>query len=150
MKYVLDSNILLYIVRNNLIIDLELRRLGVYKPNTALVSIVSVAEILSISMQNTWGDAKKNLFESLIKMFKPIPIINRDLLNAYVEIDTYSRGKLIERPLPRGHTARTMGKNDLWIAATTYLTQTDLITNDSDFDHLDGIFFNVIKLSPTV
>jgi tRNA(fMet)-specific endonuclease VapC len=46
-------------------------------------------------------------------------------------------------------TARTMGKNDLWIAATTHLTKADLISNDNDFDHLDGVYFKVIKI-PTI
>ena len=81
----------------------------------------------------------------MVLNLRPIPIIKRELLDAYAEIDTYSKGKLIERPLPTGLTARKMGKNDLWIAATTYLTQATLITNDNDFDHLDGIYFKIIK-----
>ena len=82
----------------------------------------------------------------MVANLRPIPIIKRDLLDAYAEIDTYSKGKLAERPLPTGHTARKMGKNDLWIAATTHLTQATLITNDNDFDHLEGIYFSIIKL----
>lgn len=82
----------------------------------------------------------------MVANLRPIPIIKRDLLDAYAEIDTYSKGKLAERPLPTGYTARKMGKNDLWIAATTHLTQANLITNDNDFDHLEGIYFSIIKL----
>jgi tRNA(fMet)-specific endonuclease VapC len=43
-----------------------------------------------------------------------------------------------------------MGKNDLWIAATTHLAQASLITTDADFDHLNGLYFPVIKLSSQV
>lgn len=36
-----------------------------------------------------------------------------------------------------------MGKNDLWIAATTSVLKAKLLTTDNDFDHLDGVFFEV-------
>jgi len=39
-----------------------------------------------------------------------------------------------------------MGKNDLWIAATALLTNSKLITTDSDFRHLDDTFFEVILI----
>ena len=39
-----------------------------------------------------------------------------------------------------------MGKNDLWIAATTYVAGAKLITADKDFDHLDGEYFEVIYI----
>ncbi|MGI9065443.1 MAG: hypothetical protein ACR2HX_03440 [Pyrinomonadaceae bacterium] len=48
-----------------------------------------------------------------------------------------------KRPLPDGQTARVMGKNDLWIAATTSVLKAKLLTTDNDFDHLDGVFFEV-------
>jgi len=37
-------------------------------------------------------------------------------------------------------TARNMGKNDLWIAATTHVLNATLVTTDKDFDHLDKIY----------
>ena len=39
-----------------------------------------------------------------------------------------------------------MGKNDVWIAATAMATDSKLITSDSDFDHLDGEFFDVLHI----
>ena len=48
------------------------------------------------------------------------------------------------RSLSLRTTARNMGKNDLWIAATTYVTGSKLITSDKDFDHLDGEYFEVL------
>ena len=38
-----------------------------------------------------------------------------------------------------------MGKNDLWIAATAYAMNAQLLTTDGDFDHLDNSFFIVKK-----
>ena len=56
-----------------------------------------------------------------------------ELLAAYVEIDTFSNGK-------------SMGKNDLWIAATAHVTGANLVTLDKDFDHLDNQFFILEKI----
>ena len=146
MVYLLDTNILIYLIRENPIVKTELSNLGIFEPeNTVSISIASFGEILSFALQNNWGERKKENLENLVLNLRPIPIIKRELLDAYAEIDTYSKGKLIERPLPTGLTARKMGKNDLWIAATTNLTQATLITNDNDFDHLDGIYFKIIK-----
>jgi tRNA(fMet)-specific endonuclease VapC len=147
MFYILDTNILIYLIRENPVVRAELTNRGIFEPeNTVSISIASVGEILSLALQNNWGERKKNNLEKLITDLRPIPIIKRELLDAYAEIDTYSKGKLAERPLPTGLTARKMGKNDLWIATTTHLTQATLITNDNDFDHLDGIYFSILKL----
>lgn len=150
MKYILDSNILLYMIRSHEQIDLELKKLGAYDLNASSLSVVTVGEILSISIQNNWGPSKKNLFENFIQTFKPFPIIKRDLLDIYAEIDAFSKGKPTTIPIPQGRSSRTMGKNDLWIAATTHLAQATLITTDADFDHLNGLYFPVIKLSAQI
>ncbi len=39
-----------------------------------------------------------------------------------------------------------MGKNDLWIAATAYVTGASLMTTDGDFDHLNGVYLDLIKI----
>jgi len=57
--------------------------------------------------------------------------------DAYVKIDVYSEG-----------IGRTMGKNDLWIAATANVTSATLLTTDKDFDHLDGAFINRVWIDP--
>ena len=42
-----------------------------------------------------------------------------NLMEAYARIDAYSQGRLQGEPLDM--SARNMGKNDLWIAATAYV-----------------------------
>ncbi|MDN5203316.1 hypothetical protein QQ008_18155 [Fulvivirgaceae bacterium BMA10] len=44
-----------------------------------------------------------------------------------------------------GSSAKNMGKNDLWIAATAFVAKAELITMDGDFDHLNGEFLTVHK-----
>lgn len=146
MKYVLDTNVLLHIVRNSKTweyIDFH------YQPfdaeNQVFLSFVSVAEILSIAKQSGWGKEKMiNLAQTLSKMeIMTVSDESDDLLiQGYVEIDSYSQGKG-SIALPQGLSARNMGKNDVWIAATTYILSADLITTDRDFMHLDQIFFKV-------
>jgi len=71
--------------------------------------------------------------------------INADLIPFYAQVDAYSQGKLPIKPLPPGMSARTMGKNDLWIAATALYFDVELHTNDRDFDHLGPLGLRVAR-----
>ncbi|MFC6225599.1 type II toxin-antitoxin system VapC family toxin [Hymenobacter artigasi] len=50
-------------------------------------------------------------------------------------------------PLPTGMSARNMGKNDLWIAATALFFELELHTADKDFDHLTPLGLKVVRPS---
>ena len=65
-----------------------------------------------------------------------IEIFNDDIIKTYGELDAYSQMKLAHRPNPK-FSARNMGKNDLWIAATATHYDLTLLTTDRDFEHLD-------------
>jgi predicted nucleic acid-binding protein len=41
-----------------------------------------------------------------------------------------------------------MGKNDVWIAATSRVTNTTILTTDTDFDHLHGIWLDRERIDP--
>ena len=43
-------------------------------------------------------------------------------------------------------SARKMGKNDLWIAATTAVFNATLLSTDNDFSHLNGQFLYFDKI----
>lgn len=60
-------------------------------------------------------------------------------------MDAYSKHKDSVRKYPKGYSSIKVGKNDLWIAATAQVTNSKLVTTDRDFDHLDGVFIDVIK-----
>lgn len=62
----------------------------------------------------------------------------------YAEIAVYSQSKHLILKLPT--SARKMGKNDLWIAATAAVHNATLIFTDADFDHLDGLFLYFDKI----
>ena len=68
------------------------------------------------------------------------------MIHRFAEIDAYSQGKLPGKPLPPGLSSRNTGKNDLWIAATGSVRNATLLTTDHDFDHLNGVFLNVVYI----
>lgn len=86
---------------------------------------------------------KLKVVERLIDDLVIVEIRYKDLIDNYIDIDTFSNGSNPKRI--RKGSAIKMGKNDLWIAATAVVTGSKLITSDNDFDHLDGEYFEVIK-----
>ena len=144
MRYTLDTNVLLFYVR-----DKRTRQFieDNYAPfgaaNTAIISVVSVAEIYSLATKHQWGSTKRRAIEQLIEDLIVVEVRYQDLIDAYVELETYSnKSHPIKSKLG---SAVKMGKNDLWIAATASVTQSKLITSDGDFDHLNDEYFEVIK-----
>lgn len=118
------------------------------EPNI-IVSVVTKAEIQSFIAQNNWGETKIKKLGKIFDQITYIDIATADdlMLNAYTHIDAFSkrRGSDKNGNLLSG-SARKMGKNDLWIAATAYALNIPLMTTDGDFDHLNGTLLNVIKV----
>ena len=86
-------------------------------------------------------DSMQNEIDQFVNKLFKININIREILNLYGQIDAFSQGKFSEKTSP--FTARNMGKNDLWIAATASAYDMTLITTDKDFNHLNGEFFEV-------
>ncbi len=143
MNYVFDTNILVHLLTgsdkgNNA------RAKMADESSFIIISIVTKAEILSIAKQRKWGIKKRTVLDNLMDELLVIPIDNDRLIQVYTEIDAYSQGNLEGKPLAT--SARNMGKNDLWIAATAHLTNAVLLTTDKDFAHLDTIYFKIDNL----
>ena len=147
--YLLDTGLLLGHIRGAGYADYAERRYGLSQhPNVALVSVVSKGEIYSLAIQFNWGQQKMHALNSLLRRI-PVVDINTDrIVQRYAEIDAYSQGKNRAKPLPTGMSSRNMGKNDLWIAATASVLGAALVTTDTDFYHLNGIFLNVVYIDP--
>jgi predicted nucleic acid-binding protein len=147
--YLLDTGLLLGHIRGADYADLAERRYSLSQPpNVSLVSVVSKGEIYSLAIQFNWGERKKQELDSLLRRI-PVVDINTDrIIQRYAEIDAYSQSKDRTKPLPSGVSSRNMGKNDLWIAATSSVLNAILVTTDTDFDHLNGVFLNVAYIDP--
>ncbi|MEM6261896.1 MAG: type II toxin-antitoxin system VapC family toxin [Bacteroidota bacterium] len=147
MRYVLDTNVLLFYVRDkNTRSFLEKNYAPFGSGNESIISIVSIAEIYSLAARYNWGVLKQKAIEKLIDDSIVIEIRYRDLIDMYVEIETFSNKSNTKRV--RKGSAVKMGKNDLWIAATAMVTSGTLITSDTDFDHLNGELIDVLTYSP--
>jgi tRNA(fMet)-specific endonuclease VapC len=149
MHYLLDTNILVYYVTKPALLEpFEAQHQPFANHNVAVISVVTEAELRSIAIQRGWGSRKKKLLNSLISQFLRIPVQTERQIDVYAEIDAYSKHKDPHRSYPRGYSSNTMGKNDIWIAATAHIIDAKLVTADSDFDHLNGEFIDLIKVSP--
>lgn len=143
MRYVLDTNILLHYMRES---ALSVRIDAQYNPldstlHDAILSVVSVGEIKALAKINHWGERKLEKLDQLLDELLITDINSEDLIERYAEIDAFSHGKLTDRPL--GMSARNMGKNDLWIAATASVLNASLLTTDFDFNHLHDEFLDL-------
>jgi predicted nucleic acid-binding protein len=114
-----------------------------------VISVVTKAEIESFVLQNNWSTKK---IEKLYKLLEEITVIDINqsdniLLSEYSHIDSFSKRKINDKAgnILKG-SARKMGKNDLWIAATSSTLNVPLMTFDGDFDHLNETFLELIKV----
>ena len=148
MDFVLDTNILVYFVRNDAYIcQLETQFSLFSSNNSTFISVVSVGEIRSLAYQFGWGEAKLKRMNYFLHALRPFPIEGDEITAAYAEIDSFSKGQHPNMKLPANVSACKMGKNDLWIAATSMLFNATLLTTDNDFLHLSPRFFKVEKVN---
>jgi len=126
-----------------------IRYIRQYKPLPArlLLSVVAIAEVEVFASRSQWEFRKRQYVRNMREQFSVIEL-NESLIPAYVHVELYSQGKLKETPLPHGLTARNMGKNDLWLAATALYFDVELHTTDNDFDHLGPAGVRVVKHQP--
>ena len=146
MTYLFDTNIILHFVRDSQ----EYERWNqIYQffdtNNVVLTSLISVGEMESLAHQLNWGAAKRQKLADILSQTEIVDLNNQIALT-YARIDAYSQNKLKNNPLPTGLTARNMGKNDIWLAATAHLGGFKFVTTDHDFDHLQDVYIDLLQL----
>jgi len=148
-RYILDTNIILGYLRRAPYAEVVEKTYAPFTPpNIAAISVVSRGELISLGYKHKWGSEKKEKLGEVLRKIPQVDINTDRIMQMYGEIDAFSQGYHPTKTLTM--TARNMGKNDLWIAATAAVTNTVLLTTDSDFDHLDKVFFSVIKIDPQI
>jgi tRNA(fMet)-specific endonuclease VapC len=142
-RYLIDTNILLYYIAKDTrrieFIDEKFNLLSAM--STSIISVVTEGEIKSLALQRNWGQPKLKILDALLQKFLIADIHVAQIVEAYAEIDAFSQGKLLSKPL--GMSARSMGKNDLWLAATAFVLGIPLLTTDKDFTHLGGQYLDL-------
>jgi tRNA(fMet)-specific endonuclease VapC len=146
MTYIWDTNILVYAVRDTQFLETLYDRYDLSNPlNKSYISAVTLGEIRAIAFRNRWGQKKTADLERLLPQLGVIGVTDDNaLIKMYAEIDVYSQSQHPTLRLPT--SARKMGKNDLWIAATTAVYNATLLSTDADFTHLDGLFLAFEKI----
>ena len=145
MKYVLDTNIILFYLRDKAVKKIVDEEYKLFRSNDdVLISVVTLGEIRSIARRNRWGSRRIETVETFLNKMIIMDVGFRPIIDAYVEIDTFSQGKHETKQL--NLSARNMGKNDLWIAATALATSSKLMTTDKDFLHLDKAYFDLVLI----
>ncbi|HYI11627.1 MAG TPA: type II toxin-antitoxin system VapC family toxin [Thermoanaerobaculia bacterium] len=122
----LDTNIVIHLIRDNEVAkrvdaSFHLR----HRTDRPLISIVTVGECLSLVRQFGWGATKVEALEALLRELVIVPLDSRPILERFGEFHSWTKS-----------IGRTLGHNDLWIAATASATGAHLITTDADFDPL--------------
>lgn len=143
MNLLYDTNIVVNIIRSN-----NQHILAYLNPDNAnvYISVATEAEIKSLAIRNSWGKMRLNKLEYFLERVTVVDI-NQNYINNYIEIDTYSQRLNPAFETYPFRTPRNMGKNDLWIASLASLLELTLVTMDQDFDHLNGVFFEVRKIT---
>lgn len=148
-NYILDTNILVGYLRGAGYAKYVEKEYKVSTPpNISFISVVTIGESLSLSVQWKWGEDKTEALQELINKIPSIDINHPEIFDIYAEIDAYSQGKHPTKSLPQGMSSRNMGKNDIWIASTASVLNATLLTTDKNFEHLNNIFLKVIYISP--
>jgi predicted nucleic acid-binding protein len=145
--YLLDTNILLGVLRTSpFAIHAEQDHKIFHQANFAFISVITIGEMRSLAMQLNWGEDRKEKLERLIRKVPHLDINKEPIMKKYAEIDAFNLGR--HPRLQLEGSARKVGDNDCWIAATASAVNARLITTDHDFDHLNGVFLDVIWVDP--
>ena len=147
MDYILDTNIVLNFVRNSATFQALNEKYHFFAENNySFISIVTAGEIYALARKNQWGENKRNTLTQMLEKLSVVAIEGEKIVQIYSLIDAYSQGKLGESYLPKTFSARNMGKNDIWIAATANIIGAKLVTLDKDFDHLADVFISILTV----
>ena len=125
-QLVLDTNILVHLLRGDQTgqaIEREYK-VGQRTPR-AVISVVTKGELKALAYKFGWGRDKHERLDAMLAALPAADISHGSVHEAYANLDFTSEKLGVK-----------MGKNDLWIAATTLVVSGVLLTTDADFDHL--------------
>jgi predicted nucleic acid-binding protein len=136
--FLLDTNILVHLIRRDVLgANINLLYAPLLTDPRPAISTVTGGELRSLAYQWNWGEERKEQMRFLLGYFDRVPVDALEIQEAYAVLDAYSESM-----------GRTMGKNDVWIAASAHVTGRSLLTTDRDFDHLHPLFLHRDYIAP--
>ena len=142
-RFLLDTGMILGFVREAVWADRARYEL-ILQNGFIYTSVICQGEILALSKRLQWGRKKRTKLEQILNRIPIHKISDPSIVDAYARISTWTKGMPLDGfeadpPKP----AITMGQNDLWIAATAHASNTTLVSTDTDFRHLDGVWLKL-------
>lgn len=137
--YLLDTNVVLHLVRGNDFAAYLADAFGLLDPPTRpLVSIVSHGELWAIADRNQWGANRRKELEELLDMLSYVSLDDQSVIAAYVDLRRASR-----------QSGNTLSDNDTWIAACAKAAEATLLTSDTDFKAVPSTVCSVQHVEPS-
>ena len=122
----LDTNMVVHAVRKTPLFQQADRDYWLTsRADAAIISIVTVGEMLALALKWNWGDANTEKLRERLAQLSVVGIESPAILDHYAEIDHHCEQNGLK-----------LGKNDLWIAATASVLEVLLLTTDKDFTRL--------------
>lgn len=142
-SYVLDTSAFLNLIRGKELGEQIDRAYGLRQAmHRHTVSIVTHAELAVLADRNGWGATRRKALKDALEQVVTVNIESQALVDAYIRIAAACQ------TLPGSD--HVMGNNDMWIAATAFVSGLALITTDKDFNHLNGSLITVHWVDPEI
>ena len=141
-RVTIDTNTLLLLQRNAAFVRYMHHNYPI-DTHRFVLPFATEGEGFSFVIRGSWGTRRREYFKAFLDDLRRVREVSDEMIQAYAEIDAYTLCQHPTLKKPQGETAHRMGKNDLWIAATTYVHADRIVTTDQDFIQLDGVFFPV-------
>jgi predicted nucleic acid-binding protein len=139
--YLLDTNVVLHATRENspLSAAVEAQFDLTSAPFQPAICEVTIGELYAFAQD--WGERRRTLLERVISQLVVIPISDPRIHRRWGELYSYAR---------ESGLAIRSGHNDIWIAATAFVSNTTLLSTDAAaFLPLRGTaWLSVVVLDP--
>lgn len=125
--FLLDTNVVLHATRENSPVSAAIDEQFALSTSRFRPAIceVSIGELLGFTRSSRWGERRRALLDEQIARCLVIPISHPGVHLRWAEMSSRLQA-----------AGKTVGQNDIWIAATASVTDLTLLTTDGDFRHL--------------
>jgi len=151
-SFVLDTGMLLGLVRNAPWAVWAMSEFNLEDQDTMVfTSVICRGEIFSLAEKLRWGATKRSKLEEVMNNCAVLYINDQFIPKAYAMIDAWTRGRDThpdQAPPPK--PALPMSQNDLWVAATAYVSESVLLSIDKDFNRLQDVWIDFIYVDQKI
>jgi tRNA(fMet)-specific endonuclease VapC len=129
----LDTVIILQIIRNNdvgAVIDWTFHISEHWED--FFVAAITVGELLTLTRRNNWSGKKRLLLDQVLRNVQVLNHLTQPVIESYTELS-----------LTATKRGRSIGQNDLWIAAFAKTYDMVLLTLDHDFDGIENELYEL-------